>query len=366
MSARLRRTPGPGREFGRITSPDVEWLAHQPEEDILLPELPIIDAHHHLGHSLGIDYPVQSFVRDVTGGHNVIASVAVEWHNAYRAHGPSRLRPVGETEYLRQAHVHAQRLGQQNVAGAVVGSVDLSLGAQVSEVLDAHREASAGRFRGARINASHDPHPAISLAAPSAVPHLLAYPSVRSGARAVAATGLPLDVWVLGPQLLDIAQLAAALPELTIVVNHCGAPLGYGPYAGTEHFTQWGKAIQALARHPNVVCKLGGLVVASGAYDYVSAAAPPTSAELARAWRPFVQTCIEEFGPQRCMFESNFPIDKIATGYTTLWNAFKRLAADATAAERDALFAGTAQRIYQPDQADASNCTEMMSPAHEA
>ncbi|WP_225729033.1 MULTISPECIES: amidohydrolase [unclassified Nocardia] len=333
--------------FGRIYPPDEHWLARQDPEEILLPELPIVDPHHHLGDSLGFRYTTSDFATDIGSGHRVTATVHAECHSAYRTDGPPELRPVGETEHI--AASTAEACGPTRVAAGIIGAADLGLGAAVGRVLEAHISAGQGRFRGVRYNASWDPSPAIRLGPPTARPHLLADPAVRAGARTVAEFDLALDLWLLFPQLDDAAELADALPQARLVLDHCGGPLGFGPYADrrAEHFARWEKGIRALARRPNVVCKLGGILGCAAAYDYLRAAVPPTSKELAALWHPWFDVCIDAFGPRRCMFESNFPVEKMGTGYATLWNTFKRLAAGASDFELADLFSGTASRTYQ-------------------
>lgn len=178
---------------------------------------------------------------------------------------------------------------------------------------------------------------------------MLAEPGIRDCVRVVADRDLTLDLWILSPQLADAAELADAFPELRLVLNHCGAPLGFGPYATDRagHFAAWARGIRAVAERPNVVCKLGGIVATAAAFDYRTAPTPPTSAELAALWLPWFETCIDAFGPQRCMFESNFPVDKMGTRYATLWNTFKRLAAGASETELASMFSDTARRTYR-------------------
>jgi predicted TIM-barrel fold metal-dependent hydrolase len=173
----------------------------------------------------------------------------------------------------------------------------------------------------------------------------------RAGLGRLTALGLSFDAWVYHPQLDDVIDLARAFPTTSIILCHVGGPLGYGPYAGKrdEVFASWHAKITALATCPNVVVKLGGLINRLAAYDYRALPAPVSSAELAAFWRPYMETCIERFGPDRCMFESNFPVEKMGISWAVLWNAFKRTAADASASEKLALFSGTARRVYRLD-----------------
>ncbi|MBF6331107.1 amidohydrolase family protein [Nocardia transvalensis] len=334
-------------EFGRIFPPDEPWLARRPAEEILLPGLPIVDAHHHLWDAPGFRYLPAEFATDTRGGHCVVATVYAECHSAYRTDGPPELRPVGETEHI--AALAASGDASTRVAAGIIGSADLGLGAAVGDVLEQHITAGQGRFRGVRLNASWDPNPQIRLGPPTARPHMLADPAIRQGVHTVAAFDLALDLWLLFPQLGDAAELADTAPEARMVLDHCGGPLGFGPYTSdrAEHFSHWENGIRALAERPNVVCKLGGIMGCAAAFDYPRAPVPPSSEELAALWHPWFDVCIDAFGPQRCMFESNFPVEKMGTGYATLWNTFKRLASGASDSELSALFSETAGRTYQ-------------------
>ncbi len=269
----------------------------------------------------------------------------------YRAGGPVEMRPVGETEFVAgiAAMSDSGRYGPARVAAGIVGFADLTLGDRVEPVLEAQIQAGGGRFRGVRHAAAWDASDVIGNSAVAGGPHLMKRPDFRAGLARLAALGLSLDAWVFHPQLADAIDLARAFPAATIVAGHVGGPLGYGPYAGRrdEVFAAWKAGITGLAACPNVVMKLGGMMMRLAAYDYGTRPAPPSSAELADYWRPYLETCIERFGPARCMFESNFPVDKMGIGWATLWNAFKRIAAGASAAEKLALFSGTARRAYR-------------------
>ncbi|MFJ4650760.1 amidohydrolase family protein [Nocardia sp. NPDC088792] len=337
-------------DFGRIFPPDEPWLAQQEREEILLPDLPIVDPHHHLWDAPGFRYLPAEFAADTGSGHRVTATVHAECHSAYRTDGPPHLRPVGETEHIAALAAASEAAGgPTRVAAGIIGSADLRLGAAVAEVLEQHVIAGQGRFSGVRFNAAWDADPRIQLGPPANRPHLLTEPGIQAGARTVAESGLALDLWLLSPQLADAAALADAAPAARLVLDHCGGPLGFGPYASDrdEHFDRWEHGIRALARRPNVVCKLGGILGCAAAYDYPHAPVPPTSKELAALWQPWFDVCIDAFGPERCMFESNFPVEKMGTGYATLWNTFKRLASGASGTELSALFSETARRTYR-------------------
>lgn len=322
-----------------------DWLSlHQ--EEVLEPDLPIIDAHHHLWDTPEFTYARAQLEQDLGSGHALRATVFVECLSHYRESGPAALRPVGETEYVVR-HSGPARGGADLCAG-IVGWADLQLGEQVRPVLEQHIQAGKGRFRGVRSRPTWHAHPAIHAPGAGAAEVLL-QPGVRQAVRVLGDMGLTLDLWVYHTQLQDVARLAAACPQTTLVLNHCGGPLGVGPYAGQRAavLQDWRAQIAALAAYENVVVKLGGLAMPRCGFGWHAAARPVGSDMLARAWAPYMEHCIAAFGVQRCMFESNFPMDKTGCSYATLWNAFKRLAGGASASEKAALFAGTAARVYR-------------------
>jgi predicted TIM-barrel fold metal-dependent hydrolase len=338
-------------QFGRISAPDEAWLANRPPEPILEPDLPMVDTHHHLWERGGHRYFLHEFLADAATGHNLVASVFEECEAMYRATGPVEMRPVGQTEFVAgiAAMSDSGRYGPARVAAGIVGFADLTLGDKVEPVLEANMRASGGRFRGVRHSAAWDASDIIGNSRTAGGPHLFQQAGFRAGFARLTALGLSLDAWVFHPQLADVVELARAFPSASIVSVHCGGPLGYGPYEGKrdEVFKTWKAGITELATCPNVTMKLGGMMMRLAAYDYRTAPAPPTSEELAALWRPYIETCIEAFGADRCMFESNFPVDKMGIGWAALWNAFKRITSGASSAEKLALFSGTARRVYR-------------------
>ena len=339
--------------FGRISAPREAWLAKAPPETVLEPDLPIIDTHHHLWERPDHRYLLHEFVADAQSGHDVVATVFLECDAMYRARGPEAMQPVGQTEFVAgiAAMSDSGRYGPTRVAAGIVGFADLTLGDRVEPVLEANVRAGGGRFRGVRHSAAWDADPVIGNSRTASGLHLMRQADFRAGLARLTALGLSLDAWVFHPQLADVVELARAFPDANIVTGHCGGPLGYGPYAGKrdEVFAAWKPQIVELAKCPNVSMKLGGMMMRLAAYDYGALPAPPSSEELAAMWRPYIETCIEAFGAERCMFESNFPVDKMGIGWVALWNAFKRIAAGATPAEKQALFSGTARRVYRLD-----------------
>jgi predicted TIM-barrel fold metal-dependent hydrolase len=328
-----------------------QWLDRRREE-IIEPDLPIVDPHHHL-----VDRPetgrylLPELLADLGSGHNVTATVYLEWLSMYRGTGPTDLRPVGEIEFANgvAAMAASGTYGKTQVCAGIVGYADLTLGAAVEKVLEAMIMAGGGRFRGIRfITASH-PDQAAWGSVVTRPEGLLADKRVRGGFARLAPLGLSFDAWMYHTQLGELVELARAFPETPIVLDHVGGPIGLGRYAGKrgEVFAEWSGRIRELAACPNVHVKLGGLGMRMFGFDLHTRELPPGSEELAAAWRPYIETCITAFGPQRAMFESNFPVDKGGCGYAALWNAFKHIAAGCSAAEKAALFAGTATKFYR-------------------
>jgi len=323
-----------------------------PDEEILEPDLPICDPHHHLW-DFGADrYLLADLLADIGGGHRVESTIFVECTAFYRASGPGPLRFVGETEFVARVAATASR-GSVRACEAIVGRADLTLGAGVAEVLDAHLAAGGGRFRGVRHAGAWDASPEIRPSHTHPPPGLYGSTAFRRGFAELAPRGLSFEAWQYHTQLPEVAALADAFPATVIVLDHVGGPLGIGPYQGRrqEVFAAWEVGIRELARRSNVVVKLGGLGMAVCGFDFHKRAEMPGSAELADAWRPYLESCIEAFGPQRAMFESNFPVDKVSCSYASCWNAFKRVAAGASAADKSLLFRDSARRVYRLDAA---------------
>jgi predicted TIM-barrel fold metal-dependent hydrolase len=324
------------------------WHARY-SEAALEPELPIIDAHHHMWDRPPEHYGLYELQDEFNQGHNVVASVFVECNTMFKADGPEALRPVGETEFVNGvAAMSASGIyGESRICAAIVGYADLQLGKAVRPVLEAHIRAGGGRFRGVRGQAQFDEH-AGSMARRKPPKGLLFDPDFRSGFAELLPLGLSFDAYLYGSQLDELRALALAFPDTTIILNHVGAPLMTGHYA--EHratvFKQWSEAIKRLAECGNVRVKLGGLGMPIFGFDFHLRDIPPSSGELAQAWQAFIAPCLEAFGPERCMFESNFPVDKQSCGYPVLWNAFKKLTSHLSADHRARVFHGTAQQVY--------------------
>jgi predicted TIM-barrel fold metal-dependent hydrolase len=325
---------------------------HSEEPLIIEPDLPIIDSHHHLLVHTGHRYLVDEFQADLASGHKVLASVYVECSAMYRRSGPEALRCVGEAEFMAgmAAMSESGLFGSTRMCAAFVGAADFTLGGAVDEALDALAIASGGRLRGIRGAVIWDADPSVNTGSrPFAPQERLLDPGYRSGVKRLAARGLVYDAFQYHPQLHELCSLADAFPDMPIVVNHCGGLLGIGPYAGKETFDCWKTLVADVARRPNTHMKLGGLSARRCGFGFGERATRPSAVELAKLWRPYIQTCIELFGPDRCMFESNFPPDNVAGSYRTVWNALKLTVAGCSATEKAALFSGTARRVYNID-----------------
>lgn len=340
----------PAAKSGLYADPREDWLALRREE-ILDPIRPIVDPHHHLWDRGGQRYLMEDIVADIGSGHNVIATVYVEARSMYRAGGPESLRPVGEVEFANgvAAMSGSGGYGPAAICAGIVGHANLLLGDGARPVLEAEIAAGNGRFRGIRHSSAWDADSDVAGMYALRPKKLLLDPSFREGFACLAPLGLSFDAWLFHPQIGELADLARAFPDTAIVLDHCGGPIGVGSYAGRreEIFGDWKASIRGIARCPNVVVKLGGLAMRLLGYDFHDRPKPPSSEETAAVWRPYIETCIEAFGADRCMFESNFPPDKGQCSYQVIFNAFKRIAAQYSEAERTALFSGTAARVYR-------------------
>jgi predicted TIM-barrel fold metal-dependent hydrolase len=327
-----------------------EWL-EQVAEDVVEPERPIVDPHHHLWQRLEIgDYLLEDLWADTGSGHRIEKTVFVECRASYRESGPEHLRCLGETEFVAEIARESARGGAgRAVIAGIVSYADLTDGDVLEEVLSAHDAAGQGLFRGIRHAGARDPHPE-ALTIPGRAPEgLYAQQEFRDGMQILGRLGLSYDTWHYHHQNRAFAELARAVPETTMVLDHFGTPLGVGPYADRrdEIFAEWQKDIAEIAACPNVVAKLGGLAMPDNGFGWNRRDTPATSDELVEAQRRYYLHAIECFGPERCMFESNFPVDKLSVSYRVLWNALKKLAADFSEDEKHALFYGTAARVYR-------------------
>lgn len=344
-------------------------MSEHAAEAILEPDLPIIDPHHHLWDLRPLIgafaeplhpflaalvpsayYTFDALLADATSGHNVIGTVFMECGAFYRSGASDAMKPVGEVEFVNgvAAQSASGLYGELRACAAIIGHADLTLGDGARPVLEALTAAGNGRFKGIRHAAAWNGDPEV-LGPPFHAPEgLYRSAAFRTGLKHLGELGLTFDAWLLEPQLGDVLDLARAFPDQTIVLDHCGTPLNIASYKGKlpERFAEWRDKILDLGKCPNVHVKLGGLAMAFCGMPEEGPQAGVPSDKLAEMWRPYIETCIEAFGPDRAMFESNYPVDKWGASYPVLWNAFKRIASGASADEKRALFAGTAARIY--------------------
>jgi len=287
----------------------------------------------------------QELLEDLTSGHNVVATVYVNCHQWYWETGPDDLLPVGETDFI--AKLKREFPASLRVGAGLVGEVDLLQGFGVKRILEAHLSVGNGAFRGVRPTLVWHKDPTVRLL--DVQPSILQEPAAHQALSVINELGLSLDLWLFFTQLDEALLVARKFPGLSIVINHTGGPIGIGPYRGQrdEVFQVWRNKISELARCPNVVMKLGGMANRYGGWDFHLAAQPPSSDTLVDAWRPWFDACIECFGPERCMFESNFPVDKAMVSYNTLWNAYKKYSTKYSDRERYMLLCGTAETTYR-------------------
>jgi len=324
-----------------------EWL-EQTRETILEPDLEIVDPHHHLWDFPGNRYLLDELLSDFSSGHNIVASVHTQCRSMYRSEGPEDMKPVGETEFVNGiAAMSASGMYGKTVACAgIIGATDLLLGEKVRPVLEAHMEAGGGRFRGIRPSVAwHESSEVRALDIPSGI---LMDRRARDAIREIARLELTLDLWCFFTQLDEVCDVARAFPNVKVIINHTGGPVGIGPYEGKEAevYRQWKEKLIALAALPNTYMKLGGLGMRYSGIKANYDAPPLGSIELAKRWALYIHTAIDLFGPNRCMYESNFPVDKGVCSYHVLWNAFKRLSEHYSDAEKKMLFSQTALDVY--------------------
>jgi L-fuconolactonase len=325
-----------------------EWLTLTVETP-LDPGLPISDPHHHFWDRPEECYLLEELLQDLRRGHHIVSTVFIECREKWRKGGPEAMRPIGETEFVEGIVGPRGKSGDTAVASGIVGFADLTLGAAIAPVLEAHLAASPNRFRGIRHSCTWDASPAVKTATPGIPRGLMGEKRFREGLATLKEYNLTFEAWLYHPQLGELASLARSVPDVTMILNHVGGLLGVGPYAGKreEVFQVWKRGIAEVATCPNVVVKLGGLGMVRCGFDWHTRPAPPNSTELVDATAPYYLYCIDQFGPNRCMFESNFPVDRVSYSYDVLWNAFKRMTKSFSSTERAALFHGTATRVYR-------------------
>ena len=336
---------------------DNNWLALT-QEASLEPDLPICDPHHHFWDFRTERRPYQRYLLhelsdDVNSGHNVRSTVFVEARSMYRLDGPEEMRSVGEVEFVQGLSAASANglYGPCRAAAAIIGHANLNLGDQVRPVLEALQAASPNRFRGIRHSVTFDPDPSVPNTAAHQIENQLGSADFRAGARVLAGMGLSFEAWLNFHQMIDLAQFARAVPGLPIILNHVGGLLREGHYANRDEevMTTWKNGINEVAACPNTYVKLGGIGMPRTGFDWHTRAQPIGSEELSESMAPFINYCIEKFGPNRCMFESNFPVDKVSFSYNIMYNAFKRMSKSFSVTERADMFHNTATRVYSID-----------------
>lgn len=342
-------------------STNAEWLASVPEK-AEEPELRICDPHHHLwmsrNHGVEPRYVLEDFLAEIErSGHNVVSSVYITCGTMYRADGPDHLRVVGETEFVNgmAAASASGTLGPRRIAEGIVGTAFLRTGDRAAETLDAHLAAAGARFKGIREGAFWDASPDVPNHRTAPPPGLYAREDFHAGFAHLAPRGLSFEALCYHPQLADVVTLARAFPGTCIILNHLGSPVGVGPYRDRDAvFRQWKSLMSEVARCENVLVKLGGIQMEVNGFGWHDRPFPPDSDTLLAATRAYYETAIELFGTGRCMFESNFPVDKSSCGYAVIWNMFKKLTRSCSPDERHALFFGNAARTYRLEGASAN------------
>ena len=346
----MATSTAPASTTGLYVAPREDWLAQHTEE-IIDPQRPIVDPHHHLWDRGGQRYMIEEMVADIASGHHIVATVYVDCRSMYRASGPEDLRPVGEVEFANgvAAMSASGGYGPAALCAGIVSHVNLLLGEGARPVLEAEIAAGGGRFRGIRHSSAWDGEFEVAGMYAKRPKGLLLDAAFRKGFACLAPLDLSFDAWLFHPQIGELVDLARAFPDTRIVLDHCGGPVGLGRFAGKreETFAVWKASIQEIAKCPNVSVKLGGLAMCLLGFDFHLRPKPPSSEQAAAAWRPYIETCIEAFGPNRAMFESNFPPDKGQCSYQVIFNAFKRIAAPYSEAEKTALFSQTATDFYR-------------------
>jgi predicted TIM-barrel fold metal-dependent hydrolase len=339
-----------GNMYRKLAALDIWTRQHQ--EAALEPELTIIDAHHHLWETPERGcYLLDEIAADLASGHNVVATVFIEAGSMYHADGPEAMKPVGEVECMNgiAAMSASGGYGRARVCAGIVGYADLALGDNVAPVLEALIAAGNGRLCGIRHGVTWDSGNAAKFGPRVAPRYRLLDPAFRRGFARLLKLDLAFDAWLFYPQLPDLMDLLKVFPEANVILNHMGGAIGVPPHDADRAavFAVWRDHILKLARFPNLSCKLGGMGMLMAGWDFHLRDVPPSSEELAASWRPYFETCIEAFGPGRCLMESNFPPDKQSCGYGVLWNAMKRITSGCSPSEKAALYHGTAARVYK-------------------
>lgn len=322
----------------------------QMREDIIEPEREITDPHHHMWpERLGSRYELEELWADTGSGHRVTKTVFIECGAGYDRENAEPFEPVKETSYVDSIATEASKTPEQAQIAGIVSHADLRLTPDIlNEVLDAHQEASP-LFRGIRHAGAWDKERDQIMFRGQSVPNLYIDPDFQRGVGVLGQLGLIYETWHFHPQNGEFLALAKACPDTTIILDHFGTPMGTVRFSGKreDRFEEWQDEMSAIAECPNVIAKLGGLAMPVNGFNWDGRDAPPSSDELVEAQAHYYHHMITVFGPNRCMFESNFPVDKLSVGYTVYWNSMKKIAADYDEGAKAALFSGTANRVYR-------------------
>ena len=342
----------------KIKSPHLEvnedWLNLKREQP-LFPDLPIIDPHHHLWDVGFGKYYVEELLNDInTSGHNIKATVYIMSSSntkIYSKEGPEEYKTLREIEFATKEGKRSDLILNNNIKvnASIVGSLDLTHGNKLKPVIEKGIEVSEGRLKGIRMLLASHKDPRIISGAVKSDLGLMLHPNFIEGAKCLQDAGLSLDFWIYHTQLLEMERIAKALPDLNIILNHIGGPIHIGEYEGKQALThrEWRSAMMRLSRLPNINVKLGGLGMAVNGAKFHLNSKPPHSKDLSEIWKPWIYETINMFGFERCMYESNFPVDKGSCSYGSLWNAFKIISEDMSEEEKNKLFYENAARIYK-------------------
>tara|TARA_B100000575_G_scaffold63414_1_gene48476 strand:- start:395 stop:1435 length:1041 start_codon:yes stop_codon:yes gene_type:complete len=337
---------------------DLDWLK-KIREDVIDPEQRIIDPHHHLWPKTNegsanvkrlrlYNYMLEDFWQDTSSGHNVTDSVYIECSEFFWNSEKEHLNPVGETEHIKGLAQLSQKNSTKTSISGIIGHANLLLGKDVNEVLERHIDIGGNLFKGIRHAGSWDPSDKINNSHHNPPRDMYLMKEFGEGVKALRNKSLVFEAWQYHHQLTQVVHLARNNPDLVIVLDHFSGPLGVGSYATKkeEVYDNWKKDLKELSRCDNVIAKLGGLAMPVNGLGFETNPNPPTSNEFMSIQRQFYLTTIDFFGTERCMFESNFPVDKYSVSYHVLWNAFKNLVKDFSQTEKDHLFFKTASNVY--------------------
>ena len=313
---------------GLYADPREDWLA-QYNEEVIDPARPIVDPHHHLWDRGGQRYMIEEMAEDIASGHNIVATVYVDCRSMYRANGPEAFRPVGEVEFANgvAAMSASGGYGPAAICAGIVSHVNLLLGEAAKPVLEAEIAAGNGRFRGIRHSSAWDADPDVAGMYANAAEGPAARPDLSQGfclPRAAGPEFRCLAVSSADRRIRPISPAPFRTPKSCSIIAAARSALAAMPAGARKSFRSGKPRSRKSPNAPMSSVKLGGLAMRLLGYDFHERPLPPSSEEAAAAWRPYIETCIEAFGPERAMFESNFPPDKGQCSYQVIFNAFKR------------------------------------------